>query len=320
MVRILDVYSGMGGLSLGFALALRAEIEGIDIDGGAVAAYNLNLSRFGCRARVGDALRWKPEKGGYDIVVGGPPCEPFSRINVRNAGVSHPLYPTLPRFFEIAREVEPAALLMENVPELLTRYGQLLSALLSKLDGYRVRAAVIDASRYGVPQRRRRLFVVGVRGDLGVEPRLPPPTHRSPVTVREAIGDLGEPGEVYRGAASKIWLSRDRRAKWGEPAPTLLATARYAPLHPEQPRRLSVREYLRLQTFPDWWRLPRLSVAEKYRLAGEAVPPALAYRLAVSLARCLGLKAAPPREEEWSLPYFRRLFQDYCGGPLLMSQ
>jgi len=206
------------------------------------------------------------------------------------------------------------------VPELLTRYGQLLSALLSKLDGYRVRAAVIDASRYGVPQRRRRLFVVGVRGDLGVEPRLPPPTHRSPVTVREAIGDLGEPGEVYRGAASKIWLSRDRRAKWGEPAPTLLATARYAPLHPEQPRRLSVREYLRLQTFPDWWRLPRLSVAEKYRLAGEAVPPALAYRLAVSLARCLGLKAAPPREEEWSLPYFRRLFQDYCGGPLLMSQ
>jgi DNA (cytosine-5)-methyltransferase 1 len=318
VVRILDVYSGMGGLSLGFALALGAEIEGIDIDGGAVAAYNLNLSRLGCRARVGDALRWKP-KGDYDVVVGGPPCEPFSRINVRNAGVSHPLYPTLPRFFEIVREVEPAAFLMENVPELLTRYGQLLSALLSKLDGYRVKTAVIDASRYGVPQRRRRLFVVGVRGDLGGEPRLPPPTHRSPVTVREAIGDLGEPGEVYRGAASKIWLSSDRRAKWDEPAPTLLATARYAPLHPEQPRRLSVREYLRLQTFPDWWRLPRLSVAEKYRLAGEAVPPALAYRLAVSLARCLGLKAMPPREEEWSLPYFRRLFRDYCG-PLLVSQ
>ena len=318
----MDVYSGAGGLSLGFALALGAGILGLDIDGGAVAAYNLNLSRFGCRARVGDALRWKPEKGGYDVVIGGPPCEPFSKINVRNAGAAHPLYPTLPRFFEVVREVEPAAFLMENVPGLLTKHGPLLSALLSKLEGYRVKAAVLDAARYGVPQRRRRLFVVGVRRDLGGEYRFPPPTHRSPVTVREAIGDLSEPGEVYRGAASKIWLSSDRRARWGEPAPTLLATARYAPLHPEQPRRLSVREYLRLQTFPDWWRPPSsLSTAEKYRLAGEAVPPALAYRLAVSLAKCLGLKTRePPREDEWSLPYFRRLFQDYCCGLLLISQ
>ena len=90
MVRVLDLYCGMGDLSLGFALALKdAEIAGLDIDRDAVDTYNLNLNRLGATARVQDVLAWEPA-GAYDIVIGGPPCQPFSLANNRNPGLSTP--------------------------------------------------------------------------------------------------------------------------------------------------------------------------------------------------------------------------------------
>jgi site-specific DNA-cytosine methylase len=84
---------------------------------------------------------------------------------------------------------------------------------------------------------------------------------------------------------------------------------------PAMYRRLTVRECLRLQGFPDWWRFPEhVSVSKKYKLVGEAVPPILAYRLAVAVAGILKLETRePPRHEEWQLPYFERAFSDYLG-------
>jgi DNA (cytosine-5)-methyltransferase 1 len=97
-IRVLDLYCGMGGLSLGFTLALRAGITGLDIDRWAVETYNLNLGRFGCKAAVQDVLKWEPE-GDFDLVIGGPPCQPFSLANTKRRGEDHPLFPTFPRFF-----------------------------------------------------------------------------------------------------------------------------------------------------------------------------------------------------------------------------
>ena len=140
---------------------------------------------------------------------------------------------------------------------------------------------------------------------------------------------------MHEGGFSPLYLSRNRRPEWDEPSFTVLASARHEPLHPaSEPmvkagrdrwrfagggvvyRRLSVRECLRVQSFPDWWRFPDgVSTTKKYRLVGEAVPPILAYRLAVALGKALGLPVRePPREEEWALPYFRRAFADYFGG------
>jgi site-specific DNA-cytosine methylase/intein/homing endonuclease len=111
----------------------------------------------------------------------------------------------------------------------------------------------------------------------------------------------------------------------GRPSPSLVAGARvYAAGRAEHGsdaekvcyRRLTVREAMRIQSFPDWWRFPeRVSVSKRYRLVGEAVPPILAYRLAAAVARTLGLETRePPRREEWRLPYFERAFADYLGG------
>jgi DNA (cytosine-5)-methyltransferase 1 len=440
----------MGGLSLGFALALEnAEILGLDIDKDAVLTYNLNLSRLGCMAERRDVLSWRPA-GEFDIVIGGSPCQPFSHANVTRIGETHPLYPTFPRFFDVVLTLKPKAFLMENVKGLLRkRFESILRKQIERVSGeYNIRYAVLNAVDYGVPQRRERLFIAGIREDIASEFRFPEPTHGEKplmrldgtavhrwVTLREAIGDLAplppeettqlivppetaerirkeredenrywakmefpddpdkpartivahtvegvrkstivvpvrtilfqdsegnvveipwtkfqdkhkplapdKPSsavignlakysryalvpiatddEVYQGSFSPIYLSRNRRADWDEPGYTVLASARHEPLHPGSSgvvyRRLSVRECLRVQSFPDWWGFPAsVSTTRKYRLIGEAVPPILAYRLAVALGRALGLPTRePPKEEEWQLPYFRRAFADYLG-------
>jgi len=195
----------MGGLSLGFALALEgAEILGLDIGRYAVETYNYNLNRLGAKAIVQDVLEWEPE-GEFDVVMGGSPCQPFSLANTRRRGREHPLYPTFPRFFDVVLELEPKLFLLENVKGLLTRtHRHLLEEQLKRVDPrYEVRYSVLNAAHYGVPQRRERLFVLGVRRDLRAVPSFPPPTHAEReittlsggrlhrwVTVRDAIGDL----------------------------------------------------------------------------------------------------------------------------------
>jgi DNA (cytosine-5)-methyltransferase 1 len=192
-----------------------AEVHGVDIDQYAVETYNLNLNRLGCHAERCDLLKWEPENERFDIVVGGPPCQPFSVANSVRRGEAHPLFPTFRRYFEMVRAVRPSAFVFENVKGLLTqRFRPLLEEQLGSLAAdYRIRHAVLNAAHYGVPQRRERLIAVGVRRDLGIRPSLPEPTHAEAdaltltrrlyrwLTVREAIGDLLEapPVVVRRG-------------------------------------------------------------------------------------------------------------------------
>jgi len=347
LVRILDLYCGIGGLSLGFALGVEGvEILGLDVDRWAVSTYNLNLSRFGCRAVVQNVLVWEPGER-FDIVIGGSPCQPFSTSS-RVMGANHRLFPTFPRFFELVLRIAPLAFVFENVRGLLSR--RMKPYLDRELDRvrkeYRVVYGVLNAARYGVPQRRERLVAIGVRRDLGIEPSLPPETHGvsiPAVTMGEAIGDLinAPLGSVPDHVAPPLTpqqidrIVREREdtsrhfAKMLFPDP-LDKPSRTVSSHTVEGskretivilcgssyRRLTVRECLRLQSFPDWWRFPSgASLSKRYRLVGEAVPPILAYRIATHLAKILGLRPRePPRYEEWSLPYFHRAFADYLAG------
>ncbi|WP_405023623.1 DNA cytosine methyltransferase [Metallosphaera sp.] len=76
-------------------------------------------------------------------------------------------------------------------------------------------------------------------------------------------------------------------------------------------RRLTVREALRVQSFPDWWRFPQdVSITAKFKLIGEAVPPILAYKIARHVAITMGWEWYPPRQEDFQLPYFERALQE----------
>ena len=400
MLKLLDLYCGMGGLSFGFAYALKnAEILGLDIDEKAVGTYNLNLSKYRARAEKADVLEWEP-RGEYDIVFGGSPCQPFSTANSKKKGERHELFPTLSRFFDIVKELKPKAFLLENVKGIASRkFKPYLEQQLEKVKhDYAAEYRVLNAAFYGVPQRRERLIVIGIRRDLGRKPEFPRETHNagSWVVLRETIGDLLETapavvaGKIEQTAYQKkhppmslekpsrtvsshfAKTSRDalvpvpdhlllerggwanRKSDWGSrvmrlerpaytitekhrsgqlvpvppttpeimarPSPTLVADARiYATGRGEHGtdaekgcyRRLTVRESMRIQSFPDWWTFPEgVSVSRKYKLVGEAVPPILAYRLAVALGKALGLEVnLIPKKEDWQLPYFERAFR-----------
>ena len=435
MLKLLDLYCGMGGLSFGFAYALRdAEILGLDIDEKAVETYNLNLSKYRARAEVTDVLEWEP-KGEYDIIFGGSPCQPFSIVNNKKPGEKHQLFPTFSRFFDVVLALKPKLFLLENVRGILARrnrnYFEQQLARASK--DYAVEWMVLNAVNYGVPQKRERVIVIGVRSDLGRKPIFPEPTHAEKeatrsdgkvfhrwLTLGEAIGDLllvppylESPHELRFVSLRREQIERIRRereypelhghwgkmefpddlgkpsrtlsshtvegskretiviplipdhvmtpgggwdnqkSEWGsrvmglerpaytitekhrsgqlvpippttpeamgKPSPTLVADARvYATGRREHGtdaekgsyRRLTVRECMRIQSFPDWWTFPDgVSVSRKYKLVGEAVPPILAYRLAVALGKVLGLEVnLNPRKEDWQLPYFERAF------------
>ena len=355
---------------MGFALAGFKPVHGYDIEPKAIATYNLNLRKYSCRADIADLTRQVP-RGNYDIVIGGPPCQPFSVATTGPKGRDHPLWPTFPAFFAIVLEKEPLVFLMENVPGLAYNHKDLLEEQLRRVKPYyRLKVSILNAADYGVPQRRRRLLVLGVRKDLGVRPSFPPPSHaRSPnatisghrlakwVSVYEAIGDImarpgalpeHEPAPVtdhdQRYGFEPIPLDRPsktittlvrcaKRTTNGAfrttvlimPANTLNTKGFLAPPgrhttfcgrnEPETIRKLTVRECLRLQGFPDWWKFPSgMSITRKYILVGEAVPPILAYKLAAHIARLFNLLPEQPKLDEWALPYFWRAFGNGGDG------
>lgn len=190
--------------------------------------------------------------------------------------------------------------------------------------GYDVQWRLLKALDYGVPQERERVFFIGAKRGLGIVIRFPERTHApKPMvtvggarleryrTLRDAIGDLPpleqrEDDEVYEGSFSPIYMSRNRYKSWDEPSYTILASARHIPLHPDsprmvkvgkdkwvfakeegkKPRRLSVRECARIQTFPDWYKFVGNTI-DKYALIGDAVPPLLARRVAEALLKSL---------------------------------
>jgi DNA (cytosine-5)-methyltransferase 1 len=210
--RAIDLFSGVGGLSYGlersgFDVAVSVELEDI---AGRYAQYNSPLSKVLYGPKKGDVKNFNPDayqvlglRGEIHLVAGGPPCQGFSIAGKKSK--DDPLNDLVLEFARIVREFKPLAFLMENVPGMKSsdspRLGQALSALEK---AYSVCGpTTLNAWEYGVPQMRKRVFIVGFRKDLRIKPSLPSPTHLRPSpgqlailpftpTVEEAISDLPE--------------------------------------------------------------------------------------------------------------------------------
>lgn len=192
--------------------------------------------------------------------------------------------------------------------------------------GYIVTYALLDAKDYKIPQDRKRVFVVGIRQELNKACLLPNPTTDCPITLRQAIGDIIEQPafysekdivnqqyvgvlnhDVYNGAYDARFMARNRVRTWEEVSFTIQAQAKNEPLHPQAPkmqfvsadkrifvkgkehlyRRLSVRECARIQTFPDSFRFVYSNILDGYKMVGNAVPPRLAYQIALWIKNTL---------------------------------
>ena len=222
---VVSLFSGLGGLDLGFEWAGYEIIWASDIDRQAVESYSLNFdSPVVCADIAEFPIKHIPDA---DVIVGGPPCQSFSLVGQRRA--EDPRGRLVFRFLEIIRKKRPRAFLMENVPGITSslvegkRLTHFLQAEFEKF-GYSTRLTLLDASKYLVPQRRRRLFLVGslegeisvpdpaefARSEYGVE------IDRFDIGARAAIGDLGLPVEkgeraTYRAARPSDFARLMRR-------------------------------------------------------------------------------------------------------------
>lgn len=205
----ISLYSGAGGLDLGFSRAGFRIQWAIDHDPFAVQTYNINLEPY---AVCGDVLAVDPPAGlRPTLVIGGPPCQGFSVIGRMNP--DDPRSQHVDHFFDVVERLEPRAFVMENVKALgeSPRWAFVRERLLSRAAalGYERRLFILNAQDYGVSQARERMFLIGVRGDT---PEMPEPTTAGrPPTVRSALEKLprfGEPGNDAACAARVVPASK----------------------------------------------------------------------------------------------------------------
>lgn len=237
-LNMLDLFCGTGALSYGIEIASRRlrTVGGIDAD--QAAARTAALNHHNAKIRCERIESVSPEEmltltgaSNIDVIVGGPPCQGFSSLRPsRGAGLDDPRNSLYKQFVKYVGTLRPRVFLLENVVGILTAgEGRLVSEMLAafQLAGYEVDWRVLNAANFGVPQKRERFFLVGVRKSLGhrIAPAFPAPNHwfagrvigtrlkdryvvnhnsgLPPVTVRDAISDLpslksGEKKTLYR--------------------------------------------------------------------------------------------------------------------------
>lgn len=299
-MRVVSLFSGAGGLDLGFKMAGHEIIWANDLYEDAVETYKHNLGdHIVCEDISKIGAEEIPE---CDIIIGGFPCQGFSVANTKRheADERNALYKQLIRVIDAKK---PKFFLAENVKGLTnlakgTVFQMILSDFLSL--GYKVSYRVLNAADYGVPQARQRVIIIGVRNDIDFEYFFPNPTNSKDgeaglpkwVSVGEAmsvIPDPDLPNDLPNHDYSKYKLQFNgylghRALDPEKPAPTVTARGDnkggvvILP-HPNAQRRMSCRELAAVQSFPLDYAFSgnRSSV---YRQIGNAVPPLLGYAVA----------------------------------------
>lgn len=265
--NLLSLFSGCGGLDLGFEMAGLKAVMGEDVMEAAlkdkkVFCENIQNNVFNTIYvnDIFDEARETYEKnaGKYiymdksdirkikefpkaDIVLGGFPCPGFSEAGPRLVDDKRNFLYL--HFIRCLMQSKPKIFVAENVKGMMTLgKGEVFKQIVQDFAaaGYKVYHKLLNSAEYGVPQIRERVILVGVHNDIDFEYKYPDPTHgyavdglKEVVTLREAIGDLEtEPGDYFIGSYSTIFMSRNRKKKWSEPSFTIQASGRQAPIHP----------------------------------------------------------------------------------------
>ena len=320
-LRVVTTFGGAGGSTTGYAIAGYRVACCVEFTPAAVETYSANWPQTpvimrDIREVTGDDIRAAADLDDVDLVDGSPPCDPFSMAGTRDEHwgkakqyLGHTTQVTddlFPEFARIVHELHPRAFVAENVAGLVAgrARGYFLDTLAAlKALGYRVQAKVLDASWLGVPQARKRLFLVGVRCDLGADPAWPVPLARR-LTLRDALAaplpETDDPEPVplspsyvqdwrrqHRSDADRKILNL-HRGDMNRPCNTLvgLGGVRAGPVHPYEPRRYTIPELRRIGGFPDDYRLTG-SYADRVQRIGQSVPPPMMAQVAGALVPLL---------------------------------
>ena len=293
---VLDLFAGCGGLSLGFE-ANGFKTIGYEMDEQATLTYNKNL--------IGECFNQKLTTDTVypkaDIVIGGPPCQPFSvggkQLGLKDSRDGFPI------FLSAIRQLDPEVLLFENVRGMLYKNRWYLKEVIEELErlDYKVSYDLLNAKDFEVPQNRERVIVLGTKE----KSRLPKKINRK-VTAGEALGELAfqfdENSKFFTPSMDQYVAKYEKASKCinprdlylNKPARTLtcrnLAGAtgdmHRVRLKDGRRRRITVREAARLQSFPDWFEFIGTET-HQFNQIGNAVAPYFAYHLATNIRNYL---------------------------------
>ena len=302
-VSVVSLFSGCGGMDLGFIggfdfLGVKYPETGFEIiwaneiNPAACKTYKRNIGEHIVNADINDVIDQLP--GTADVVIGGFPCQDIS-INGKMLGIKGKRSGLYTYIVKAVEKINPKVFIAENVGGLLLKQNE--SGLKKILEdftalGYEISCERYNAADYGVPQTRERVFIVGTR--MGLPKFYPPlPSQNKPITAKEAIGDLEK--REQDEAFSHIWSLANVSGEQGNrkliadrPGYTIRAECHgNIQFHYSLPRRISMREAARIQSFPDSFLFP-CKLRETERQIGNAVPPVLAWYVAESVKKILG--------------------------------
>lgn len=287
--EVLDLFCGMGGFAQGFK-ASGFDVTGADISEHAGKTFELNnLGKF----KYTD-LSHCFVHGDYDVIIGGPPCKPWSAVNTTRRGKKHRDYILISRFFKHVELIRPKVFLLENVPLLAgeKKLEQLIEGLNNQ--GYSMHGKVVTYSDYGAPTKRHRFVLFGTR--LGSAEtffeRLSNHTSRYK-SVKDVIWKLrdtekgGFPDHVWPELKTINNYLENYKSnkfgwyvlKWDEPAPSFGNIMKTYILHPDafngRPTRvISVREALLIMGFDENVHFPDgLGLGVRYQMIVDSVSP-----------------------------------------------
>lgn len=314
---VLDLFSGCGGLSLGFE-ANGFKTIGFEIDENAANSYNKNL--------IGNCFIQKltPEFNfpKADIVIGGPPCQPFSvggkQLGLKDSRDGFPI------FLQAIQKLKPEVLLFENVRGMLYKNNWYLLEIINELNklGYQVNYALLNAKHYDVPQNRERVIVIGGKVKINFPSKM-----KYQITAGQALGNLAfqynEQSKFLTPSMDKYVANYEKASKCINPRdlyldrPARTLTCRNlagstGDMHriklEDGRRRLTVQEAARLQSFPDFFKFEGTET-HQFNQIGNSVAPNFAYHIAKNIKEYLLGKKQTKVSEQLSLFDHETLYQ-----------
>lgn len=324
-LRVVSLFSGIGGLDLGFARHGVTSSAYLEVDRACCETIDANRHLLGWHdedIRPTDITTSEPRTfcdGRVDLIIGGPPCQSFSAAGRRAGGVTGTDDARGSLFWHYCRYVEsfqPKAFLFENVRGIVSSRGGNDWAVIKhafRNIGYRLFWRILNAADYGTPQSRERLFLVGIRSDVDLDFRFPRPTHGPDsaagapyVTAGAALADLDDPSDQvppYGGKYGDLLPAippgenyRFYTEELGHPNPLFAWRSKFSgflyKLSPDEVSRTIVAEQGRYDG-PFHWRNRKCTVAELKRLQGFPDDFRLPQRTARAIKQ-VGNSVAPP--------------------------
>ena len=302
-VKVVSLFSGCGGMDIGFSGGFRSlnnwyehlpfDIEWAnDINEFACKTYKHNLGKEIVCGDVWDVLDTLPDYA--DLVIGGFPCQDIS-VNGKCAGIQGAKSGLYRAMVEAVKRLKPKIFVAENVKGLLMRNNRTsLEKVISDFTkiGYQVDYNLYQAADYGVPQTRDRVFIIGTQPGTDFQPPKRTLSKSEHITASQAIADLETIPEDE--SINHVWSKASRSPEQGDrclkadrPGYTIRAECHgNIQFHYSQPRRISMREAARIQSFPDDF-IFQSKLRETERQVGNAVPPVLSWHIAKAILHAL---------------------------------